>query len=166
VRDSGVQVAGGECERGAVHLDAGVYRPVRRVVHDDHPGRRFFGPGAVRRAQCVLDVGQPGGDGVELRPLCQRTDEADREHRPGPDHVVGQCLDPASELRFAPLALHHRQGTLHEVGGRTNVAGSQRMAHGLRRIAVRVEPRTGASVQVRDLAAALLPAVGAQHVGE
>ena len=93
-------------------------------------------------------------------------DEGDAEHRPGPQHVVGQRAHPAGELGLPPFAAHHRHGELHEVGGPARVAAGQRVADRLRRVVVGLEPGAGPPVQLGDLVGLLVEQVGVQDVGE
>ena len=109
---------------------------------------------------------EPLADGVEVRGLGQRSDERDAEHRPGPDHVVGQRAHPAGEFGFPPFPAHHRHGELHEVRGPAGVAAGLRVADRLRRVVVGLEPRAGPPVQLGHLVGSLVEQVRVQDVGE
>ena len=52
----------------------------------------------------------------------------DAEHRAAPDGVVGQCLQPAVQHRFLPVAADRRHGQLHQVRRAVEVPARPRRA--------------------------------------
>ena len=138
------------------------------LVDDDHLCRTPVRPVAVVRGrlQPPLRVLQTFLDALELVAGHQPADEADREHRPHPNHLVGDDVDPATDRGVLPVPPQRRDGQFDQVGCPLDVPGRQRMADRRRRLPVLVVPVAGAAMQVSDLVGSLVEEVGPQHVRE
>ena len=115
--------------------------------------------GIRRRVQPPLGVPQACLDALELAARQQRPDEPDAEHRPDPDHLVGQRLEPAdAPSASCRLLAHGRDRQLDQVRRPLEVLGGQRVADRLGRLAVLLVPRARPPVQVGERRRAARPA--------
>ena len=102
VVDGGGSVASNQGQGGPVHLDHRGKALELALVDDHHPLRR--GPRAVTVLWAAATARPPAA--APRRPRTprrhQRPDVAHREHRPDPDHVVGDGLEPAPDRGLLP----------------------------------------------------------------
>src|SRR5215813_12412827 len=92
VADSSRCIALSQSLSRAVHLDRRRETAVFLLVGDDHLRRTasgFFAM-ACRWLQPPLGVAQPAVDSLELAAYQQGPGKVDAEHRPGPNHFVGE----------------------------------------------------------------------------
>ena len=116
--------------------------------------------------QPPLGVPQPALDSLELAAHQQCPGKVNAEHRPGLDHFVGEHLEPAAQLGLLPGPQYCRDRQLDQAGRSLEIPGGQRVADGLRLLAVLLVPFARPPVQVRHLAGLLVQQPRLQHVSE
>ena len=99
-------------------------------------------------------------------PAINAADEADREHRPHPNDLVGDDVEPAADGGLLPVPLQRRDGQFDQVRCPLDVPGGECVADSRRRLPVLVVPLAGSAMQVGDLVGPLVLQVGLQHVRE
>jgi hypothetical protein len=167
VADGGGGVAPDQGQGGAVHLDRPGKARQLSLVDDDHPRRRGWRARVLTAGlQPALDVGQPLLDALELPAGHQRPDEAHREHGPGPDHVVGDGVEPAPDGGLLPVPALGRDRQLDEPRRPLDVPDGQGVADRLGRFPVPLVPLAGPPVQGRHPVGVLVQEVGAPDVRE
>ena len=107
--DGAVDVSCHQRQAGAVDRDLGRQPAEPLVVHDDHSVRGIVQP-ALGVLQQRLDALHGAGGQA-------RAGQGVAEHRPDPEHLVGEHLQPAPQRRLAPVPAHGRHLQLHQ-GGR------------------------------------------------
>ena len=130
VPEGGGCVTSDQRQRSPVHLDRPGQAGELRLVDDDHSRRTRLRPLAVvgGRLQPPLRIPQTFLDSLELVAGHQRPDEANREHRPHPNDLVGDDVEPATDGGLLPVPLQRRDGQLDQVRCPLDVAGGQRVA--------------------------------------
>ena len=116
--------------------------------------------------QRTFGVIESGFERVEVAGDHEHVSEEDTEQRAAPDNLVGQCLHPAEQDRFLPVAADRRHRQLHEVGRAIEVPRSQSVPDRLLSRVMCLVPAAGAQVQQRNQVRRLGEQARAQHVGE
>ena len=109
---------------------------------------------------------QPLLDSLDLAGNQQCPGKGNAEHRPDPDHVVGEFLEPATHHGLLPGPAHGRDRQLDQVRRPPEISGGQRVADGQGPLAVLLVPRARPPVQLRHLAGLLVEQPRLQHVSK
>ena len=121
-------------QRGAIHLDRSGHRRTRPRPRRSSPAAAARSPAGRRAQACSRSPAAPRRcRTAPLMPAPRRSRCRAPAGRAPPRPVAPR---PSERVRLLPVALQRGQGELHEVGGPTDVAGSQRVADRLRRVAL------------------------------